>query len=661
MSYISRLISFVGIDENQAELNRERFNEHAKQIPLMCAMLIINLVCMVYPHWQQAPALVIIVLPAILIALVSFRSYRIYRDLSRNISDAEVIKALRGTRYMFSMLGIIVILLSYALLYYAKPDMQIQVVYFLYMTLIGCIFFSMYILQSAVLITFIIMVPSFIFLVFLEDTIFSALAINGLLVSIVIISLVFTQYKRFKGLVKQKAVLLRQGERLRQLNDENKHLANIDTLTSLPNRRRFFTQLDELILRAEQHKNNKIIVGLIDLDGFKRVNDIFGHPTGDDLLIRTSQRLQDILGPGISLSRLGGDEFGLVMTQQDDINNVLEIGEKICDAMRTPFHLRDGTVQIAATVGFVEYPTMADNSKLLFERADYALCYSKQNSKGEPVLFSIEHEQIIREIARIEQQLNEADLDQELSIMFQPVVDIYEQRTSGFEALARWNNSVLGQVRPDIFIRSAEQMGTIGKLTTILLKKALDAASEWPEGLYMSFNLSTYDLASSQTILNIINIIEKSDFPSRNIVFEVTETAVMDDFEKANEALNLLKLQGAKIALDDFGTGYSSLSYVQRLPLEGLKIDRSFINEIANDENTKKIVQTIVTLCKNLHLRCVVEGVETKAQLVALEKVGCRHIQGFYFSKPLTPSKALEYLAQEITIPPEAMHAGWKN
>lgn len=422
------------------------------------------------------------------------------------------------------------------------------------------------------------------------------------------------------------------------------HLANRDALTSLPNRRSFFDKLETLTKAYKGFGGKKLIVGLLDLDGFKRINDVFGHPAGDDLLIKTGERLSDVLGVDVMLARLGGDEFGVIITEDKDIENIVRVGQKICEAMRHVFHLREGSVQIGASVGFVEYPSMADNAQLMFERADYALCYSKQHSKGAAVIFSKKHETIIREVANIEHQLSNANLDEELSMLFQPIVDLHTHKTVGFEALARWNNPVLGNVGPDMFIGSAEQMGAIGKLTTILLKKALASACQWPNDVYLSFNLSTYDLSSEKTVLNLISIVEKSNFPNNRIVFEVTETAVMQDFELANRALELLKLQGAHIALDDFGTGYSSLSYVQRMPLDRLKIDRSFISEVHTDKNSRNIVKTITDLCNNLNLYCIVEGVENEQQLAVLEDMGCRYFQGYYFSRPLTHDNALKFL-----------------
>lgn len=650
MLFLRAIFNNIRIDENQPELNRERFAALLKQIPIMYGILVVNMVTLVVPHIGHAPDYLTIYLPLILCILFIVRIVNYVQSSLDDLSDEAIAKRLNSTIILSIVLSVFFITWALALFSYASDLMLAHIIFFLYITLFCCAFCLLHIMQSAIYLTLVIIVPSFIYLIMQDQLIFKSMAINSLVVSAGIIYLLTNHYTNFTNLVRQKQKLTKQSEKLKQLSQKNMHLANLDSLTELPNRRSFFSQLEKLTEIYKKSPDSKFIVGLLDLDGFKRINDIFGHPTGDDLLIKSSERIKDVVGDNISLSRLGGDEFGLIITCPKDMGIITEMGHMLCEAMQIPFDLRDGRVQIAATIGFVEFPTMADTPQLLFERADYALCYSKQHSKGMPVVFSHEHETIIREISNIEQQLHDANLNEELSIMFQPIVDTHNNRTVGFEALARWHNPVLGFVRPDIFIRSAEQMGTVSKLTVILLKKALKLACQWPDDLYMSFNLSIYDLSSHETILNLVHIIENSDFPNERIVFEVTETAVMHNFDKTLDALKILKAQGAKIALDDFGTGYSSLSYVQRMPLDRLKIDRSFIMEIDTDKDTSNIVRTIIDLCNNLDLYCIVEGVETEDQLHALAEVGGRYVQGYYFSKPLSQADAMAFLDKDLDI-----------
>ena len=661
MSAWSKYISHFKIkdihNESQVALNRERHKVMTRQAPLMYATLIINMITLLYPHWDKLSHVLTLLIPGIFITVFIHHGIMEYNNIKRHFSDEEIAGKLYSSVWESAAFAVALMVWAYQLFSSEIPILQVQIMFFLYMTLVVFAFFLMYVLPTVILLSAIILIPSTIYILMGDNIVLSVLALDSFFIALAVTSLLFSQYETLANLIKQKLELtsqkqslVRQADELEKMNGQNLQLANIDTLTALPNRRSFFAQLEQLTGKNSKKPTQKLVVGLMDLDGFKRINDVFGHPAGDALLVKTSQRLQDILGVGISVARLGGDEFGLIITNPQDVDDIKNIGKKICDSMRQVFHLKEGSVQVAATVGFVEYPEMADTSQLLFERADYALCYSKQHTKGEAVVFSSEHETIIRNISNIEHQLRETDLEQELSVMFQPIVDTQTNRTAGFEALARWHNPTLGHVRPDVFIGAAEQMGIIGKLTTILLRKALNAACAWPDDVYMSFNLSIYDLSSPQTVLGLISIVEKSDFPSHRIVFEITETAVMHDFKQANEALNLLKLQGAQIALDDFGTGYSSLSYVQRMPLDRLKIDRSFITDIATDKNTRNIVQTIVDLCNNLNLDCIVEGVETQEQLSILKAMGCRYIQGYYFSKPLLHSDALNFVNHSTNI-----------
>jgi predicted signal transduction protein with EAL and GGDEF domain len=320
-------------------------------------------------------------------------------------------------------------------------------------------------------------------------------------------------------------------------------------------------------------------------------------------------------------------------------------GERISAALRVPFLLSNVTAQIAGSIGFATYPEAGTTAELLFERADSALNHVKQHARGRSVIFSGEHEIQIRQFASIERCLRTADLDRELSLNFQPIYDVVRQEVVAFEALARWDNRELGRVPPDVFIPVAERTDFISNITQILLRKALACARTWPEGIRISFNLSVRDIGSAEAILKIIAIIENSGVVPERIDLEVTETALMRDFDKGCECLKALKALGVHIALDDFGTGYSSLSYVHRLPLDKIKIDRSFIKEIETQENCRDIVKTIIDLCRNLKLACVIEGMETKEQSEILRGLGGTMMQGYYFGKPMPAEAIPSFLA----------------
>ena len=249
-------------------------------------------------------------------------------------------------------------------------------------------------------------------------------------------------------------------------------------------------------------------------------------------------------------------------------------------------------MQIACSIGFAIYPEAGTTAEQLFERADYALYHVKQHARGRSVVFSQEHEIQIRQFALVENCLRNADLEQELSINFQPIYDVVRCEVVAFEALARWDSPKLGPIPPDDFIPVAERTDFVSKLTRILLRKALACVRTWPDDIRISFNLSVRDISSAEAILKIIAIIENSGVAPERIDLEVTETALIRDFDKGNECLRALKSLGVHISLDDFGSGYSSLSYVHRLPLDKIKIDRSFIKDIETQGASRDIVKT---------------------------------------------------------------------
>jgi len=431
------------------------------------------------------------------------------------------------------------------------------------------------------------------------------------------------------------------------LRREAQILAHFDSLTSLPNRRSFFTELEVAIAGAR--KGVGFDLAVIDLDGFKPVNDLYGHSVGDALLIEVGKRLNRLMeGRGLA-ARLGGDEFALILKAQNSDEALRTLGEKLCDSLRETYRLGGGVcANISGSIGFVHSDPEAQwSASQMLERADYALYYAKQNLRGAAVVFDARLESEMRDFGAVDQTLRSSDLESELYIVFQPQIDLKAQRTVSFEALARWQSARLGSVRPDIFIRAAERSGLISDITQILLRKALVTVRDWPEAMRVSFNLSARDLRSLPAIERICDTVRASGVDARRIEFEITETAMLTDLDQALEALALLKAMGSRIALDDFGSGYSSFGYIHRLPVDKIKIDRSFVTQLLAHDTTVKIVKTLIDLCGNLSLDHVVEGVETAEELRHLYNIGARYIQGYYFSEPMSAEAIGPYLEAE--------------
>ncbi|ESQ82757.1 hypothetical protein AEAC466_16590 [Asticcacaulis sp. AC466] len=445
--------------------------------------------------------------------------------------------------------------------------------------------------------------------------------------------------------------------RAENLRAEAQSMADSDVLTGLPNRRNFFRVIEAALKRVSDGETS-FHLALIDLDGFKPINDIYGHSVGDLLLIEVGSRLRQVCGQRAFVARMGGDEFAIILAGDVDKAALDSFGRQVCDALRDTYFLGGVTANISGSVGVVRCDSAQLTASQLLERADYALYFAKQNLRGAPVVFTEKHEAEMRDFSQVDQALRSSDLAAELSIMFQPQVDVVENRTISFEALARWNSAKLGSVRPDIFIKAAERSGLITEITLLLLEKSLSEVRGWPESTRVSFNLSARDLRSGISIANICNTVRKSGIDPHRIEFEITETAMLTDFEQACEALARLKAMGCRIAVDDFGSGYSSFSYIHRLPIDKIKIDRSFVVQLLKHGSALKIIKTIIDLCRNLNLDCVIEGVETQAEMSKLAQVRARYIQGYLFSKPLPAEQVISYLATETARIESALKAG---
>lgn len=643
------IVSFFLVSADTAALNRARYKALTTQIPLMYSMVAINMIALSFTLYGSAPPLLTIMGPAVLVPVALIRSSALLRNNTDMMSDKDIRSKLHGIVIFSVLLGPLFIFWSLALFNFGDAYARVHIAFFICITSLVCINCLTPLRQSAVILATASVGASLIYLAVGDISVFRIIAINMILVVGAIMFMTMRTARNFTDLIEKQDILFDQSLKLEALNDENMRLANLDSLTQLPNRRSYFAELKQSIQQSEK-TSERLVIGILDLDGFKLVNDLFGHPTGDQLLVEVGKRLRAMLDERVCLARLGGDEFGLILPHPGSDEELLQLGKDICHTLKATFHLRDATTNVAASLGFASFPEAGRTAEILFERADYALCYSKQNSKGEVVLFSEEHETIIREVSSIAHRLKEADLDQELSMMYQPIVNSLDGTVTAFEALARWHNPVLGNIPPNVFIRSAEQSGIISQLTVILFAKALKAAAQWPNDVHLSFNLSSFDICTPEHIMRLLAMIENSPVSASRIIFEITETAVMHDFERADESLTQIRRMGASIALDDFGTGFSSLSYVQRIQIDRLKVDRSFIENIETDRSSRDIVRTVADLCRNLNLQCIIEGVETKSQLKLLEDMGCNLIQGYYFAKPMSDADTLKFLDGSATL-----------
>ncbi len=647
--YMARAGQLFRVPADNPELTRAQFQAFSKQVPLLYFILITNSLALAYTFLPLAPTWLTVSVPALLSTITGVRMLWWLRQGEVLSSDAEVLRNLRVTNRIAGPIGALFVVWSFALFPYGDPFAKGQVAFYMAVTVIGIIFCLMHLRSAALIVTLVVIVPYVIFFMSTGVPALRAIAVNQLLVSGAMVTVLFIYYRDFAALVASRKSLLAEQAATQALSDENFRLANLDSLTDLPNRRRFFSELTSAFAEAERD-GTRLAVGIIDLDGFKPINDTYGHTVGDRVLMEAARRVRDVCetrGAQVHLARLGGDEFGLIVVGNPTDADLLTLGREITDLIKLPYQFDTTHTGLSCSTGFAMYPRSAMAADALYECADYALYHAKRRARGQAIIFSTELEAEIRSRSVIEHLLRTADFESEMELVFQPIMDAANARTTGFEVLARWHSPKLGVVTPSSFIPAAERIGVIRSLTRVLLVKALAAARMWPDDIQMSFNLSAHDICSPEGILPLIAIIQASGVPPRRIEFEITETAVTFDFARAEESIAALKAIGCGISLDDFGTGYSSLSHVHRLPLDKLKVDRSFVRDVNANPVSHKIIKSLTGLCADMEISCVVEGVETQEQLDSLRCLGADYIQGYYFAEPMPADAVFGFLARE--------------
>ena len=453
---IKSLQALFAMPVDDAELARSQLAAFSRQIPMLYGILIVNAVGLAITHERTAPLLLTVAVPLCLSIVCCLRGiYWLRLDVTR-LNCLQAVTKLRTTMRFVSIFGALFTAWSLSLYGYGDAYAKCHVAFYMAITLISCILCLMHLRGAALLLTAIVVTPFTIFFVSTGNLVLVAIAVNLILVTCGLIAIMLRNYNDFAGLIRSRGTLLDRQQEMQVLSDENHRLAYLDALTELPNRRSFFARLDDTILGAEREPM-RFAVALLDLDGFKSVNDVHGHAAGDELLIQIGQRLQRLATPQVFLARLGGDEFGLILTDFGSNDDVTSFGQDVLRLLRGPCLVKGAVVAIAGSIGVAIYPSAGRTAEHLFERADYALYFVKQTQKGQIIIFSESHESVVRRNGRIEQALRRADFETELEMVYQPIIDTVTHRILAFEALARWHSPDLGQVSPQIFLPVAER------------------------------------------------------------------------------------------------------------------------------------------------------------------------------------------------------------
>ncbi|MFV1983626.1 MAG: EAL domain-containing protein [Thiohalomonadales bacterium] len=437
--------------------------------------------------------------------------------------------------------------------------------------------------------------------------------------------------------------------RRKQDQDKLIYQAKYDQLTGFPNRVMATDRLEMAIKHAERDNVSAAIM-FIDIDNFKNINDTLGHIFGDKVIIEISERIAENIRDSDTLARWGGDEFLIILPELNSISESEKVAEKILGKLLQPIMMEHKEFVITASIGIAGYPNDGDNVNSLLSHADAAMYDAKNSGKNTYRLFN----KVLNDSAQrhmiLENHLRHAIDRDEFTLHYQPMYDLTTKKIVGCEALLRWDNGLLGEIEPEKFIHIAEKTGQIISIGEWVFETACKEISKWNKlgfnDLYVAINICSSQTAESGFINRLKTVVSENKISASNVVLEITENVLLSDEFKTIDLLTKLSEFGFKLSLDDFGTGYSSLSYLKKFPFDEIKIDRSFVRDIATDPSDAALCQAIISMADSLNLRVVGEGVEDKHQLQFLMDNKVDKVQGFYFSKALAPTEFIEYIKQ---------------
>lgn len=435
-------------------------------------------------------------------------------------------------------------------------------------------------------------------------------------------------------------------------NDELTYMAYYDLLTGLYNRNYFVRLLGEFVRRAKEEER-KVAVMFIDLDDFRRMSDELGIIIGDEIVQTFGQFLAELEDENIVISHFNGDIFCIGVYHPYGDRSVESVYARISERLQRPFRLSSGQeIFLTISVGIAEYPEAASDTLDLINCAEIVMFRAKENGKGRIQYFDGSILEDFLKNVTIENKLKEAVFSQNFTLYFQPQFHTADRILRGVEALIRWKDETGKSIKPDVFIPIAEKNGTIVPIGTWVMEESVRIYAEWKKkyhyAMILSLNISAIQYKQPDFVDKVMKILGKYDISPEEIELEITETILIDNFKEVTEKLVTLRNIGVKISLDDFGTGYSSLSYLKGLPIDTLKVDKSFIDTVITDENTRIITESIIYMVKKLGFETIAEGVETQEQFDYLSAIDCDNIQGYYLGRPMPPEEIEELLAEML-------------
>jgi diguanylate cyclase (GGDEF)-like protein len=631
-------LGISGCSEHDSALLRERFGALKEQLPWLHGMLLASLVGIVlalgrHPLVSRAPA-------AILFGIIVIRAALLFRTHPSVLPSDAIRREIRKTFLTANLFFFVMLWWQLRLYFSLFGDDSADIAIFAGLAAVGASTGLSSFPAAARIPLVICALPFAALLATGPKPAHIAIGLTLAVVVLVRLRLIKVQDITFERLVRSRFTV--EAEKKRAVKAEQvalaqharvETIANTDPLTDLINRRGLVAKLDAL----PSTERKKLALILLDLDGFKPINDTFGHLAGDTILIEVSRRLTCLLAANLLVARQGGDEFA-ILCECNGAAEAIAVAQQAIASFGSPYKVQGQHMRISACAG-VSY--QRDDQVIdAIRRADIALYDAKRRGRGCVSLFSADMEREVQRRTTIEQALREPQLAASIQLLFQPIFELRSMELSSFEALARWRHPQLGWISPAEFIPITEQVSILHEISDALLVRAASAAHAWPTAVRLCFNLSPVQLCSSTTAANVLALIEQERLDPRRLEIEVTETALLADFDAARANLSALREKGVRIVLDDFGAGYSSIGYLREIKFDTVKLDGSLISSMTDVDNGLPLLRGVLELCRATGHDCVAEQIETAQQLHLLRQLGCRYGQGFGLCEPVSANSA---------------------
>lgn len=617
----------AGITGTSEELAREQFRVLARQVPIMCGVVIVNSLFLAFAVTAEVGALTAFSFPLFVLPFLIWRTHlwqkrsgstetenieNIRRALNDNITGAA------GSSFVLAIWAVII-------LHDVPSEFWGSILLFSILSMITCA----YCLMALPAATYVVLAIGTICiggsLWSLGDPMLQAMSLNTALISVLLVYMTSNQFAQLSRLVDSRRKLDVQ----RMYADK---LARHDYLTGMPNRRAFLEALDET---AQLRAGLPVAVVMIDMNGFKPINDTYGHAVGDGLLSAVGQSLVSVVNDRGVVARLGGDEFAVLFPEPKSVSEIEKITQLMLLEISKPVIIDMKEIRVGAAFGIAYCPTMPDDTMELVKHADIALYEAKNRKTSTICIFEGDMENRVRRRTLIEQALSDPDQMHGITLYFQPIFSLKNCEHIGFEALARWQHPILGEIPPFEFVRVAESAGLATKMTIHLFKQALLTARLWPDHIRLSFNLSGSGLGTSNLDNILPEILSEMQFDPKRLSVEITETALLNNPVTAQAILSKIQALGVRIILDDFGAGYASVGYLREMNFDGIKLDGSLIASITHNDKSRNLLIGVLHLCLAINAEVTAEMVESEDQLALLRTLPIANVQGFLLGRPV--------------------------